>query len=146
MLEGGSHVLSALIAFGTISLIRALSLFFILFLLRVALRREWISLIAVMILLSLANLGGENVALETPFAIFQGVLMGWAIGRIGLLATTVMWFYRSVLGAAPLPFDASAPYAFSTILVLGFLLALAGYALRISIGSRPLFSGAALDD
>jgi hypothetical protein len=54
-------------------------------------------------------------------------------------------FYRLVLGALPVPIDAATPYALSTILVLTLMLALAGYALRVSIGSRPLFSAAALD-
>ena len=55
-------------------------------------------------------------------------------------------FYRLVLSALPVPIDSAAPYSLSTILVLGLMLALAGYALRISIGSRPLFSAVALDD
>jgi len=46
----------------------------------------------------------------------------------------------------PVPIDSATPYSLATILVLALMLALAGYALRISIGSRPLFSAAALDD
>ena len=145
LLEGGSRVPAALLQYGVFSL-RALSLFPIYFLLRVLLRKEWAALVATMVLFSLANLGGENVALETPFAILQGVLMGWAMGRVGLLGTVVMVFYRLVLSALPVPIDSATPYSLSTILVLALMLAMVGYALRISIGSRPLFSVAALDD
>ena len=146
MLEGGRHALGALIVVASVSLVSALSSFFVLFLLRVALKREWVSLVAMMILMSLANLGGENVALETPFAVFQGVLMAWALGRVGLLAGATMWFYRIVFSSVPLPIHGAAPYALTTMLVFGLMLALAGYAMRISVGSRPLFSAAALDE
>ena len=145
LLEGGIRVPAALLQYGTFS-VRALSLFLIFFLLRVLLRKEWAALAATMVLFSLASLGGENVALETPFAVLQGVLIGWVIGRIGLLATVVMVFYRFVLSAVPVPIDSATPYSLATILVLALMLALAAYALRISIGSRPLFSAAALDE
>ena len=64
----------------------------------------------------------------------------------GLLATVVMVFYRFVLSALPLPIDSATPYSLSTILVVALMIAVAGYGLRVSIGSRPLFSVAALDD
>jgi hypothetical protein len=145
MLEGGSHLIAALMQNAT-NASRALTLFPLFFVLSVLFRRRWIALVASMVLFSLANLGGENVALETPFAVMQGVLLAWAVGRVGLLATVMMVFYRFTLSAMPLPLDSSSPYLLSTLLVLALLLALAGYALRISIGSRPLFSVAALDD
>jgi hypothetical protein len=146
MLESVPHALASVIDATTGSLVRGLSLFFILFLLRTLIRRERMALIAMLLLLSLAGLGGENVALETPFAVIRGVLMGWVVGRVGLLALTVMWFYAIVVSAIPIPVTASAPYAPVTVMVVVLMIALVGYALRISIGSRPLLSGAALDD
>jgi hypothetical protein len=146
MLEGVPRTLAALIDRTQFSLTVALSVFFGLFLLRMALRTERRAMVATMILLSLVNLGGENVALETPFAIAQGILMGWTIGRFGLLAGVVMWFFRIALSGIPLPIAATTPYTAATLLVIAVLLVTVGYALRISIGSRPLFSGAALDE
>src|SRR5216117_2613651 len=101
MLEGGSHVLAGLIGWGTTSLQRALSIFFVLFLLRLVLRRERTALVVMGILGSLLGMGGENVALETPFAVLNAVLIVWTIGRFGLLAGAAMWFYRILLSAAP---------------------------------------------
>ena len=97
-------------------------------------------------LLTLAQLGGENVTLETPFAVLQGVLVAWTIGRVGLLGGAAMVLYRLVFSSVPLPLDFSAPYTLATLLVLALMLALAAYALRISVGSRPLFAVEALDD
>jgi hypothetical protein len=50
-----------------------------------------------------------------------------------------------VLGAVPLPIHAGSPYALTSILVIALMLTLAAYAMRISVGTRGLFSGAALD-
>jgi hypothetical protein len=74
------------------------------------------------------------------------VLLAYAIGRVGLLAGCVMWFYRVVFATLPMPIDAASPHAFTTIAVIGLMVALAGYALHISVGSRKLFSFADLDE
>lgn len=89
---------------------------------------------------SLGQLGGENVGLETPFALLQGALVTWAIGRVGLLGGAAMVMFRQVLGSVPLPLDVSAPYMPTTLIVLASMLALAAYALRISVGTRRLLS------
>lgn len=145
-LQGGRVMIGALAGFASNSLVFGLLLLLVLFLLRVALRRTWPSLVAMMVLLTLLQLGGENVGLETPFAVLQAVLGTWAVGRIGLLGGAAMWLYRLVLSGLPLPPAASAPYTPATLLLIGLMLALAAYALRISVGSRPLFSLAALEE
>ena len=92
------------------------------------------------------QLGGENVGLETSFAVLQAILVAVAIGRVGLLGTAAMWLYRIIFSILPMPVPIAAPYTPATVVVLGLMLALAAYAVRISVGSRPLFSVAALDD
>jgi hypothetical protein len=146
MVAGGRFALAALVGRLEIALLSALYLFFMLFLLRVALRRERAALIGSMVVLTLGNLGGENVALETPFALLQGVIGGWVLGRVGLLAVASMVLFRQVLSIVPVPIDSTTPYTLTTVVMLGLLLAIAGIALRISIGPRPLFSAAALDE
>jgi hypothetical protein len=145
LLQGGRHAIGGVIGMASVALVSSLSTFFVLFLLRLVLKPDWVSLVAMMVLLSVANLGGENVVLETPFAVVQGVIAGWALGRLGLLAAATMFLYRVVLGAVPLPIHAGSPYALTSILVIGLMLALAAYAMRISVGTRGLFSSAALD-
>src|SRR5262245_33919312 len=145
MLEGGRRVLGGLIGVASVSLVSSLAWFFVLFLLRLALKRDGLSLVAMMLVLSLTNLGGENVLLETPFAVVQGVLMAWALGRLGLLTAASMWLYRIVLAIIPLPLEPGAPYLLASLVVLGLMLALAAYAMRISVGSRSLFSASGLD-
>ncbi len=146
MIEGGGPALGALMELVSRSLATALTMLVVLFLFRILLRREWLSLAALMLLLSLINLGGENVLLETPFAVLQGVIAAWALGRVGLLAGAVMWFYRIVFATVPLPIDSATPYTIWTVVVIGLTVALAAYAMHISVGSRRLFSFAALDD
>jgi hypothetical protein len=145
MLEGGRRVLGGLVGVASVSLVSGLAWFFVLFLFRLAFKRDGVSLVALMLVLSLTNLGGENVLLETPFAVVQGVLMAWTIGRLGLLAAASMWLYRIVLSIIPLPLAPGAPYLLASLLVLGLMLALAAYAMRISVGTKSLFSATALD-
>ena len=146
MLESGAHTVAALVLLSETALLRGLTFFFILFLLRLVVRSERWAMIAAMALFTLVSLGGENVALETPFAIFLGVTMGLVCGRFGLLTAVSLVVFLEFLAGLPLPFESSAPYALSTVLVLAVVVAIAGYALRISIGSRPLFSGGGLDE
>ena len=75
----------------------------------------------------------------------NGVLLGFVATRYGLLAIAAWWLYRLGLSLVPLPLDL-APYATSSIVVLGLLLALLVYGFRISLGSRPLFATPSLDD
>ena len=146
MIAGGGRAVGAVVLFAMNSVVAALAVFLVVFLVRIALRKEWAVLIAMMILFSLGGLGGENVALETPFAVLQGVILGWTFARVGLLGAMAMLLFRQVLSAVALPIDSSTPYSLTTILVLGLMVLIAGYAFRISIGSRPLFSASALDD
>jgi hypothetical protein len=145
MIESGAHAVAALDFLTQTALIRSLTLFFILFLLRIVVRSGRWAMIAAMVLFTLPSLGGENVALETPYAIFSGVVLGLTHGRFGLLAAVSLGFFFLALAAVPLPLDPSAPYALSSGLVLGLLVAIAAYAFRISIGARPLFPGVRLD-
>ena len=50
-----------------------------------------------------------------------------------------------MLLSMPLPLDFGAPYAAQSVAVLAVLLAVALYAFRISLGSRPVFN-LGLDD
>ncbi len=146
VMQGGRPMLGFLATLTSNALAGGLTLTLVLFVLRLLLRRERLSLVALTLVLTLAQLGGENSWLEIPFAVLQAVMMTWAIGRVGLLGGAAMVFYRVAFSSLPLPVNAAAPYVAATLLMVGVMLALAAYALRISIGTRPLFSVAALDE
>src|SRR5262249_46547830 len=144
--EGGLGMVGFLATCASSGLSAGLALLLLLFLLRVAIRKEWLSLAVMTVVLTLGQLGGENVGLETPFAFLQAAIATWSVGRIGLVGVAVMVLCRRVLGSLPLPLDLAAPYTPTTLIAMGLMLALAAYALRISIGTRPLFSVAALEE
>ena len=146
VLRGGWGTIGFLATSLSSGLTGALTFLVVLFLLRVLLRRERLSLVAMALLLTLAQLGGENVGLETPFAVLQAVIVTWTMGRIGLLAGAAMVLYRFVLSGLPLPPAPSAPYTPATLAVMALMLAVAAGALTISVGGRSLFSMAALDE
>ena len=113
---GGRRLVSFLLAMPVNVLLPSMFLFCALFVLRVVLRRPALAVTGLMLLATLLSLGGENVTLET--------------GELFRLTLTLM----------PLPLGADLPYAASSAAILLVLLALAGYAFRISLGSRRLVS------
>jgi hypothetical protein len=145
MVEGGRHLVSAMLDRVTISLFQGLPLFCLGFVLRIVFRRSRATLIALIVIATLSGLGGENWVLETPFAVANGIMTGIVVARFGLLTTISMWLFRSLLSSLPLPLDFSAPYATSTLIVLVVVVALAFTAFRFSLGSRPLFTAPSID-
>ena len=81
-------------------------------------------------------LAANRAALETPFAVLQGVIAGILVTRFGLLAAVSYCVFRLALAVLPLPLDFGAPYATSTLVVLAVLASIAAYAFRIAIGTR----------
>ena len=137
---GGRRLVSFLLAMPVNVLLPSMFLFCALFVLRVVLRRPALTVTGLMLLATLLSLGGENVTLETPDAAIAGVLTGLLAARFGLLALVAGELFRLTLTLMPLPLGADLPYAASSAAILLVLLALAGYAFRISLGSRRLVS------
>ena len=84
VLQGGRWLLAFLWGLPQESFPPAMTIFGLLLLLRVVLKRPAAAMVALMAILTLINLGAENVLLETPGALVTGVLAGFAIARFGL--------------------------------------------------------------
>ena len=140
MLSGGRWMLAALLRMPEQTLFGAIMLCTILFVLRLVFKRTSIATVGLVVFLTLATLGGENVVLETPGSLAWGILMALVLTRIGLLALVAMVLVFNVLQYLPLPMALDAPYAFSSSLVLAAVAGLAVYAFRLAIGPRPLFA------
>ena len=116
--------------------------FTLLFLLRVVLRNSKLAIAAFAVIITITRFGGENPMIEIPGAVAIGALTTVLLARYGLLAGYAGMVFASVLGALPLPVDFSAPYASATVLSLVMLCGILVYAFRVSLGARPIFSGA----
>jgi hypothetical protein len=117
----------------------ALGLFFLFFLLRALLRRQWLAAVVFILLFA-----GPQAAQDHPLirGSVTGVQFGLAIFiliRFGVLPMMVGIFVSTMLQAFPLTTDFSAWYAGSTLFALASVLALTGYAFHTAIAGRPLF-------
>ena len=124
-----------------------LLILFILFLLRVLLRKQWAA--TLVFLAFFAAMG----ALDSESPILGGILgaLEWALPllvvlRFGLLATTTGIFAYNILSWFPLTMQLSAWYSGMGLLGAGLVLILSLVAFRTSLSDRPLFGRSLLED
>jgi Protein kinase domain len=124
-----------------------LAAFFLFFLLRLFLRRERLAATAFVLIFVLVDaLPGQHLAVD---AVFVAILYaGWIVvlTRFGLLPLVVHMISADVLTQSLLTSNLSAWYAVPTFMGVAFVLALAIYGFKTSLGGQAIFSGAALDE
>jgi hypothetical protein len=130
------------------SILNTLGVFFLLFLLRLIFRREWLAAAAfVLILTAIATfLSQDSVALALPVRFVQYLLMIFVMLRFGLLAFVVGQAMVNIMLLFPITADLSAWYAGSTIFVLVLIAALASFAFHTALAGRQIFGSKLLDD
>ncbi len=124
-----------------------LALLFILVLFRALLRKEWAAAAAFVLLFTvlLADLDQfAPVALVTGL-IYWGLLVFLLI-RFGLLAFVAQGIFVGLLGSFPLTTQGSAWYAGISLAGILLMAAMALYGFYTSLGGRPVFGGAVLEE
>jgi hypothetical protein len=124
----------------------SLMIFFFLFLLRLALKKEWIAAIVVVIVAASTNTGGDY-----PIVTFVAAALIWLsivliLKRFGLLALVVGLVVQNVLQVFPLTSHLSRWYASVGLAGILVVAAVGVYGFYMSLGGKPLFSVAALDN
>ena len=125
----------------------SLALLFILFLLRVLLRSEWAAVVVLLLILTARDaLSSDSLLLGGIFnALAWGVQL-FLLVRYGLLATAAAVFLNIVFASFPITTQMSAWYSGIGLTGLALLLGLTVYAFHTSLGGRPLFGRASLED
>ena len=125
----------------------SLALLFTLFLLRVLLRSEWAAVVVLLLTLTARD------ALRSDSLLLGGIFsaLGWGIFlfllvRFGLLATAVAVLFKVVFVLFPVTTQLSAWYSGIGLTGLALLLGLTVYAFHTSLGGRPLFGRAMVED
>jgi hypothetical protein len=118
---------------------------FVLMLLRVVLRRQWLAAAAFVLLGASAAFGDAHPAIRAVseisfFTLFAATLLRFG----GLLPTIVCLFVGNTLGGFPFA-DFSTWYASTTVFVLVVVLALTAYAFKTGVAGRPLFKAGFLE-
>jgi serine/threonine-protein kinase len=126
-----------------------LALTFLLMLLRVLLRRQWLTATALILLYALGGFGlggfgARSVIVGVNATLFAALFAATLLRFGGLLPTIVCFFVGNDL-TDPLVADFSTWYASTTVFVLVVALALTGYAFQTAVAGRPLFKAGFLD-
>ncbi|MGD0363711.1 MAG: protein kinase [Bryobacteraceae bacterium] len=124
----------------------ALVWFVLIFILRVALRRDWLAAGAFVLIYVMLN-WLSTPALPVLSALFTAVQTGllvFAMLRFGLVALIASSFVYELMLMFPLTTDFSAWYAGASLFALLSVAAMAAFAFHTSLGGRPLFGEAEL--
>ncbi len=124
-----------------------LAALFVLFLLRALLRKEWVAAVAWVLLFTLLFGGGSQfdpVGLVGTL-IFSSLAV-FVMIRFGLLALVANWVVYNTLEYYPLTTQWSAWYSGISLTGILLMAALAFYGFHTSLGGRPVFGGAGLEE
>ncbi|HMH42398.1 MAG TPA: protein kinase [Pyrinomonadaceae bacterium] len=122
----------------------SLSTLFVLLLLSVILRRDWLATIAGwLLLIPLTIFSGDNPWLDIFFTALCAAIFILGLMRFGLLTAVFTFFSFSVLDALPVTTNFSAWFAGATFLVVVILLGLELYGAFTTVGGRSAFQGVA---
>jgi serine/threonine-protein kinase len=124
----------------------ALLYFFLLFILRAVLRKEWLAGVAfVLVFLVMQILRAHDPLRELPpvVAIYTAIVV--VLTRFGLAPLVVAILVEDLLRAVPFTMDFSAWYLSSALAPVLILLLLTLYAFRVSLGKQKLITGELLD-
>lgn len=114
--------------------------FFVMFLLRVLLRKQWLATVAfVVIWAAMRSLGRDFFVIQAPAVVIVYGIAAIAVVRFGLVTLAVGIFTADALLNVPFTLDLSSWYAGSTAFVLMSVLALAAWGFYTSLGRQQLW-------
>ncbi len=125
-----------------------LSALFVLVLFRALLRNEWVAAVAFVLLYGVFSAAQQSQF--APFAlagdlIFLGLAV-FCLIRFGLLTLVTNYIFYGVMKSFPLTLQGSAWYAGISLAGILLMAAIAFYGFYTSLGGRPAFGGAMLED
>jgi serine/threonine-protein kinase len=138
----------SLVAF---SVVRTAGTFVVLLLLGVALRREWLAWIVLVLIITVIGMQPlVSMSRSSPFAwaglLGMAALLVFTAVRFGWVASLVGYFTASLLNIMPLTFSPDPWYADSNAFVAALLLMLTAYGVKVSAGGgSPLRDEAAVE-
>jgi serine/threonine-protein kinase len=145
---GGRYLIATGFLSGLIgAIVFTLSVFFLIFLLRVVTRRQWLAAsIFVLFWVVLNGLGSRSPIIAVVFAGLTFAAVVIILLRFGLVALACSIFVGFLFPLVPITTDFSAWYASTTLFTLLAVLALAVYAFHTSLGGQKVFKGKFLEE
>ena len=140
ILGPAAKFLGVLLLAGIGGIFFSLTILFLFFLVRAAIRNYWAAILVVGVVLTLINLGRENVIAETIGAVLLATLALLALLRFGLLTLIVAVSVENLLQVFPVALDPSRWYFVRGFVPAMLVLAFTLYGFRTSLGARPVLS------
>lgn len=139
------HAFAHVLQYVWVYVLYSLMVFFLLFALRLVVRKDWIAGLVIVFLGALTNTGGEYPVwtFVASAAIWLSIYV--VLRRFGLVAVTAGLVIQNILIVFPITSHFDRWYAPSSITGLGVIAAIAVIAFRIALAGQPLFSEDALD-
>ena len=140
VLEGARGTLATCFSAVPHAIRETLFFFFLIFLLRVVLRNQWVAAGVFAAIFALANLnaaGHPILSAVTSFLIYSG--LAFVVLRWGILAMAVSILVSKIIGSTPFTTHSSAWYFASGVCMLACVLALTAWAFRTAIGGQRLW-------
>ncbi len=139
-LMGGRTALGAWLYQWPQSIQTTLAFFFLLFALKVLLRKEWIAAIVLVAIFALPRgLSSTYMAVEIPAQIIVYSIAVLIVLRFGFVPLACAVFTINLMANVPFSADFSAWYMTTSILALASVVALAGWGFYHSLGGEPLW-------
>jgi serine/threonine-protein kinase len=139
-LSGGRVALGAWLAQWPQSIQTTLVFFFLLFGLKIILRREWIAAIALVAIFALPRgFSSTYPAVEVPAQIVVYGIAAVIVLRFGFVPLACAVFTINLMANVPFSPDLSAWYMTTSIFALLSVVALAGWGFYNSLGGEPLW-------
>ena len=129
------------------AIMSAMFVLFLVLLLRVLTRRQWLAVAAYVSIFSIAGVltvGGDPRYL-LPYSALTFALCIAVLLRFGLVSLTALFLVQKLINAVPYNADFSAWYAGNVLFALITILALSGYAFHAALAGRPLLQGKLLE-
>lgn len=145
-LLGIRQTLGSVFAFTWIFVLYSLAIFFVLFLLRLLVRKDWIAAIVVVFLGAITNTGGDYFWSTFLLSAVIWLSIYLVLRRFGLLALVVGLVVQNILVTFPMTMHLSRWYASGAIAGITIIITIALFAFHTALAGQALFSAKVLDD
>ena len=145
-LLGVKQTLGSVFAYTWIFVVYSLAIFFVLFLVRLLVKKDWIAAIVIVFLGAITNTGGDYFWMTFLAAAVIWLSIYLVLRRFGLLGLVVGLVVQNMLVTFPMTTHLSRWYASGAIAGMMAIVALTLFALHSALGGQSLFNAKVLDD
>jgi serine/threonine-protein kinase len=123
----------------------ALLIFFLFFILRLVIRRNWLAALLMSLLFCIPSLGAPNLLIDALFTAPFFLFFLYVLYRFGLVALAVLYFVDQLADTMPMVMPLDAWYREGGLFALIIIATLALYGFQVSRAGKPIFGARALE-